>query len=124
MGQDSYQALVEGMQVYFDALYHADSEALGGIFHADARYINTVPGDYMNYSIPEYLAIVDQRVPPADTGQIRNDKLISIELGGSDMAFVTASMSMLNRDYLDFLTFIHADGRWQIITKVFSYTNH
>ena len=106
---------------YFDGLYHADENILAPLFHREARYINTVTGDYMNYSLDDYLDIVKQRQSPASKGHKRNDNIISIEFDGANMSFVKLSMTMLGRTYLDYLTLIFTDNHWQIVSKVFSY---
>jgi hypothetical protein len=120
--KQSVEDVVCVMEAYFDGLYHADPSRLAGVFHGDARYVNAADGDYMNHSIPDYFTIVDKRTPPADNNEVRRDEIVSIEFGGTNMAFVKATMTMLGRDYLDFLTLIRDEGRWQIISKVFSYT--
>ncbi|WP_340677740.1 nuclear transport factor 2 family protein [Paraglaciecola sp.] len=109
------------LESYFDGLYHADSNILAPLFHSDARYVNTVAGDYMNYSMSEYLSTVKERKSPASLAQSRCDNVISIEIDGESMCFAKLSMMMLGREYLDYLTLIFSDGRWQIVSKVFSY---
>ncbi len=109
------------LEAYFEGLYHADSKKLAEAFHRDARYVNTIESDYMNHSVPEYFDIIDRRTPPANRGEIRSDRIISVEFGGPRMAFAKVEMTMLGRDYLDFLTLIFDDGQWWIISKVFSY---
>ncbi|MFD2206125.1 nuclear transport factor 2 family protein [Kiloniella antarctica] len=113
--------IMEVLEAYFEGLYQADSKILTTVFHPDARYVNATDGDYMNYAMTEYFAKVSLRTPPASTGQIREDVINSIQFGGDHMAFVKATMTMMGRDYLDFLTLIYDDNRWQIISKVFSY---
>lgn len=109
------------IEVYFEGLYQADSDLLKPLFHVDARYINTVAGDYMNYSMTEYLSIVKNRKSPATLGQLREDHIISLEFDGENMGFAKLSMTMLGRKYLDYLTLMYSDNRWQIVSKVFSY---
>jgi len=109
------------MEGYFDGLYHADTKRLADIFHPDARYVNMIDGDYMNKSLAEYLEMVDRRTPPASKGDARQDRIFSIEFGGSKMAFVRASMTMMDREYLDFLTLSHDHLGWRIMTKIFTY---
>jgi hypothetical protein len=109
------------MQGYFDGLYHADTKQLVKIFHPDARYVNMIEGDYMNKSLTEYFEMVDKRMPPASKGWSREDRITSIELGGSKLAFVRASMTMMGREYLDFLTLTHDHNGWRIMTKIFTY---
>ena len=109
------------IEAYFDGLYQADSDILKPLFHADARYINAVAGDYMNYSMGEYFAIVKDRKSPATLGQSREEHIISLEFDGEYMGFAKLSMTMLGRKYLDYLTLMYSDNRWQIVSKVFSY---
>ncbi|KZL00290.1 MULTISPECIES: nuclear transport factor 2 family protein [unclassified Pseudovibrio] len=118
------QAFAEVQRVmtgYFDGLYHADTKALAEVFHHDARYVNMIEGDYMHKSLSEYFEMVDRRIPPASKGEPRQDRIHSMEFGGSQMAFVKASMTMMNREYLDFLTLTKDQHGWRIMTKIFTY---
>jgi len=121
-GQQDMAEVIDVLERYFDGLYHANSKKLASVFHPDARYINTADGDYMNYSMPEYFAVIDQRKSPAEKGEERLDNIISIEFGNARMAFAKVSMTMLGRHYLDFLTLTFDEGQCLIMSKVFSYT--
>lgn len=116
------QQISQLIEEYFEALYRADAERLRGVFHPQARYVNTVAGDEMNYSLEEYLAVVRLRTAPAKTQQARKESITSIDIGGSQMAFVNASMVMMGREYVDFLTLTQYQNSWKILSKVFSYT--
>ncbi len=120
-GRPDFADVVGVLEAYFEGLHCADSKKLAQVFHRDARYVNTTEGDYMNHSIPEYFDIIDRRTPPASSGETRLDRIISVEFGGERMAFAKLKLTMLGRDYLDFLTLIFDDGQWWIISKVFSY---
>lgn len=119
--QDAFVDVAQLMEMYFDGLYHADTKRLDKVFHPDLRYVNMIEGDYMNTSRDEYFARVDKRTPPSERGEQRQDRLFSIEFGGSKMAFVRASMTMMDREYLDFLTLTHDQYGWRIMTKIFTY---
>jgi len=110
------------LEAYFEGLYHADSKRLAAVFHPDARYVNTVNSDYMNYSIPEYFSIINRRTSPAETKDKYENRIVSIELGSVNMAFAKVSVDMMGRNYLDYLTLIFDDSGWRIISKVFFYT--
>lgn len=116
-----YADILNILEGYFDGLYHADTKKLRLVFHPDARYVNMIADDYMNKSLSEYFEIVDRRTPPASKGEPRADRIFSIEFGGSQMAFVRASMTMMGREYLDFLTLTHDQLGWRIMTKIFTY---
>lgn len=119
--KDTFGQISLVIESYFNGLYHADSHILEPLFHADARYVNTVSGDYVNYSMTEYLSIVKERESPASLGQSRRDNIISIEFDGENMCFAKLSMTMFGRKYLDYLTLIFSNNCWQIVSKVFSY---
>ena len=121
MDPKAFAEVTEVLQGYFDGLYHADTKQLANVFHPDARYVNMIDGDYMNKSLAEYFKMVDGRTPPASKGYPRKDRIFSIEFGGSKMAFVRASMTMMDREYLDFLTLSHDQNGWRIMTKIFTY---
>ena len=123
MEKQNFAAIVRAMEIYFDGLYQADSKTLANVFHPDAWYVNALEGDYMNRSMLEYYTVVGGRVLPAQTGDERDDQILSIKFGVNRMAFVEAEMTMSGRVYLDYLTLIFDDGEWRIIAKIFSSTS-
>ncbi len=119
--QHHYAAVNSVIEAYLLGLYHADSKILSDVFHPDARYVNTHDGEYMNHSMQEYFTIIDQRTSPASVGESRAEKILSIDLGGSRMAFAKLTMTMFGREYLDFLTLTYDHLGWRIMSKVFTY---
>ena len=110
------------MEQYFVGLYHADTNVLQDVFHPEARYINITEGDYMNKSLIEYFEILDKRTPPSSTGEeLLKHHIHSIEIGGQNMAFVKASMTMMQREYCDFLMLTNDHYGWRVMTKTFTY---
>lgn len=114
-------AISAQMEVYFDALYHADSTRLRTVFHPNLAYVCVTEGDELYLDLETYMARVDQRTPAAQTGDARDDRLLEISLGGDRLAHVKAQMTLMGRDYLDYLTFVRHDGGWRLVAKVFSY---
>ncbi len=109
------------LSIYFDALYEADADKLSGVLRPDGIYVSTTPEDYLNRTIPEYLDVVSKREAPKARGELRDERITSIEFGGTNMAFVRLNMSMMGRRYTDFLTLYKEGGNWQIMAKIFSY---
>jgi hypothetical protein len=109
------------LDTYFEALYDADAEQLGTIFHEDGLYVSTTDGEYLNRSIPVYLDVVAQREAPRVRNEVRNETVHAIEYGGPNLAFVRLDMHMMNRCYTDFLTLYKGDKGWKIMAKVFSF---
>jgi len=114
--------ITHAMQLYFDGLYHADTNILAQVFHDEARYVNRTQQDHMNLSVSDYFDVVRTRTPPANTHEPRHDTIDMVTFGGTELAFVKARISMMGRDYLDFLTFVKTGETWKIMFKVFTYS--
>ncbi|NRA88842.1 MAG: nuclear transport factor 2 family protein [Rhizobiales bacterium] len=119
--KQNFNDMNEVIAAYFEGLYQADSKMLSQVFHPDAKCICIVEDQYTNYDMKEYFKIIDERISPASTATKRVDKVISIEFGGSRMAFIKVSLEMFDREYLDFLTLANDEYGWRLMSKVFHY---
>ena len=106
---------------YFDGLYNSDAALLGEVFHPKATYACATEGKLTYMTMEDYLPMVAKRPSPASKGETRKDAIEAIEFAGPVTAFVRARCSIAPRDFTDFLTLIHIDGRWRIIAKVFHF---
>lgn len=121
MPDPGYAELVAAMRVYFDGLYHSDTERLRSVFHPDAIYACATSGDLIRLAMPDYLAMVAAREAPAARREARTDNIDSIAFAGPVNALVTATCSIGPKHFTDLLSFVKLDGRWQILAKVFHY---
>ena len=121
MTPKEHRQVLRLMEVYFEGLYLADSAMLRTIFHPKLSYICATQGDEMYLDLETYLARIDNRVPPAQRGDPRDESVLEIAFGSDRIARITARMSMLGRDYLDFLTLVRDGADWRIVTKAFAY---
>ncbi|NRF68179.1 nuclear transport factor 2 family protein [Aquincola sp. S2] len=117
-----FDAVAAVIQLYFDGLHHSDTARLRRVFHPLARYYCATDGTLLHLSMDEYFPVVDQRPSPASRGLVRSDRLLAIEFAGPVTAFVKAECSIAPKDFIDLLTLVKLDGRWQIVAKVFHYT--
>lgn len=109
------------IQTYLDGLYHCDVQALARVFHPQAIYATASGSEPLLLRLDEYLPIVAQRDPPSRTGAPRREALLSIDIAGPATAMVKLSCRFFGKDYIDFLTLIRVQGRWQIVAKVFHF---
>jgi hypothetical protein len=120
----AYDEVAELMQDYFDGLYHGDTQRLRRVFHPEAVYATASEGDPLILRMNEYFEIVDSRPSPASRGEPRTDQILSIEFAGPVTAVAKLRCSNVPRHFIDLLSLIRVDGRWQIIAKVFHFTVH
>lgn len=106
---------------YFDGLYWSDSTTLRKVFHPSALYACATDGTLLTLRMDEYFPIIDKRPSPASRGDARTDRIVGIEFAGPGTALARVECSILPKHFIDLLTLIHIDGRWQVIAKVFHY---
>jgi hypothetical protein len=114
-------AVVALLHEYFDGLHHSDTQRLRRVFHPQAIYATASDGTPLILRMEEYFALVDRRPSPASRGDGRTDRIVSIDFVGPVTALAKVQCSIAPKHFTDLLTLIHADGRWQIIAKVFHY---
>lgn len=109
------------MKLYFDGLYHSNSDVLRAVFHSDLTYVNGTEGTYEHMGLEDYMARIDGRTPPASRADPREEVVERIEFKGDRIGVVEARMTMMGRNYQDLLTIINTDDGWRVLTKVFSF---
>jgi Putative lumazine-binding len=117
----AYSEIIEVLQLYFDGLHDSDTSRLKRAFHPLASYVCAVDSPLVHLGMGEYFPIVDKRPSPASLGEPRRDRIVSIELAGPVTAFARVECAIGPKRFIDLLTLICVDGRWQIIAKVFHY---
>lgn len=109
------------VRTYLDGLYHCDLGRLGAVFHPQALYATAAGEAPLLLKLDEYLPQVAQRDPPARLGAPRHEEVLAIDLAGPATAMVKLRCRFFGRDYVDFLSVVRFDGRWQIVAKVFHF---
>jgi hypothetical protein len=120
----AYEEVAALIQDYFDGLYYSDTQRLRHAFHPEAVYATASEDEPLILRMNEYFEVVDNRPSPASRGEHRTDHILSIEFAGPVTAVVKLQCSIYPKHFIDLLTLIRVDGRWQIIAKVFHFTVH
>lgn len=119
MKQPAFNDVLRVIATYFDGLYDCDVEKLGSVFHPKALYATADESPFLHRSMEEYFPVVAARQSPASRGEPRRDYVDEVQFAGENTAFARVRCSIGERDFVDFLTLVRVDGRWQIIAKVF-----
>ena len=106
---------------YFDGLYFSDTKHLARVFHPQAQYVCVSDGTLLYRTMGEYFPIVDARPSPASKNELRRDEIVSISMAGPLTATARLHCVIGEKFFIDCLTLIFLDGRWQIISKVFHF---
>lgn len=109
------------LAAYFEGLHRSDTGILRRVFHPAALYACATDGTLLTLRMDEYFSIVDKRLSPASRGDARTDRIIAIEFVGPVTALARVQCSILPKHFIDLLTLVLLDGRWQVISKVFHF---
>lgn len=121
MSAADFEAVSAVLQTYFDGLHHSDTQRLRQVLHPRAIYASASGETPLLLSMAEYFPIVDPRPSPASLGQPRRDRILAIEFVGPVTALARVECVIAPKAFVDLLSLIYVEGRWQIIAKVFHY---
>jgi hypothetical protein len=117
----AFDEVVQVLGEYFDGLHHSDTARLRRVFHPQAHYFCATDGTLLHLDMETYFPIVDKRPSPASQGHARADRILSIEFAGPVTAFARLECAIPPKSFIDLLTLVKLEGRWQIVSKVFHY---
>ena len=110
------------LQTYFDGLYRGDIPALRRAFHPAAMLFGEVKGQPYQKNLDDYLLIVAQRESPQALGEPFRMALLSVEVTGL-IARAKVHCPMLGYNYIDYLSMVCHQERWQIVSKTFTHVD-
>ena len=117
----TYNEISEALQPYFDGFYQGDVATLQTIFHPNAHLYSATDGPLQDDPMDAVYQRVANRAAPAASGQKRLDKILSIDKSGDESALVKVQIAIGERLFTDYLSLLKLDGRWQIISKTYTY---
>lgn len=113
------EQIEQAVWTYLDGLYEGDADKLAAVFHQTSALTQFFDGELKITPRDEWLAAVRSRPSPKSRGLERTDRILSIDVAGPTMAFVKVQCSIPPRHFVDQLSFLKIDGRWQVAQKVF-----
>jgi hypothetical protein len=103
---------------YFDAMHTQDMEKFDRVFHKDVVLYSAQTGELNIRPYVIYREAVVNRESPESKGEARNEKIIMIDEISDTAALAKVQLEMFGGVMQDYLSLIHIDGRWQIISKI------
>ena len=108
------------VQLYVDSMNESNPEKVRQAFHANAKVVGYLHGDFMEMSVDDFAGFVSAQQPsPKDKGENVVFEILAIEIEGTT-AIVKVRDTYLGITFLDTLSFIKVDEVWKIYTKLFN----
>jgi len=112
-------AVVATVKLYFQGHATGDGEYFKKAFHSDAKLFWVKDGALAQKTSAEFAAGAAGK--PADDEAKRVRTITLVDIAG-DAAIVKAELHYPTVDFVDYLSLLQVDGRWQIVNKIFHKT--
>lgn len=121
MNSPQVNDILASVQTYLDGLYEGDAAKIRQAFHPASSLFAVVDGKLVNLPREDWCRMVEARPSPKSNGQGREyDRVISIDISGPNTAMAKLNCAILPRVFTDYLSLIRLDGRWQVISKIYT----
>lgn len=108
------------IQTYLDGLYEGDTKKLRQSFHEVCHLHALTDGKVSALSLESWCKLVEGRASPKSQNFDRGlERVIRVEESAPNCANVTLTCAVPGRLFTDHLSLLKADGRWQIVNKIF-----
>lgn len=107
---------------YFQALYDGDVAKFREVLHPLVRLTSATDGALVNLDLETYMGMVANRPSPASRNDPREDSIVSLTVASPTTAHARVTDMYVPKRFVNELTFIKIDNRWQIIAKVWHFT--
>ena len=107
------------IRTYFDLLYKGDKDLIETVFLPEANVSSLSNGKIVKIDMDGFRKRIAERRSPESIGEIRDDKIISIDIVSPTTAMVKVKCNILHNNYIDYLSLLKVSGKWRIISKVF-----
>lgn len=115
-------SLEAAIQQYFDVLYTCDLDKFDQLFSPAVQLQTVRDGEHVVIGRNDYRAMLSQRTPPARLGAQRHDEILHADLNSETCAMAKVGVSIADKAFVDYLCFLQAGGRWQLVSKVYMQT--
>lgn len=120
MSEAERSAVEKAIQIYLDGLYEGDAALLESVFHPTSALLREQGGTVSRVPVQDWLTAVRGRPSPKARGIKRDDDIQQVDFADPTTAMVKVKVSIPPRNPTDYLSLLKADGKWQIVQKVYA----
>ena len=107
------------IKTYFDLLYKGDKDLIEKVFLPEANVSSLYNDKIVKLDMDGFRKRIAERKSPESIGEMRDDKIIMIDISSPTTALVKVKCNILHNNYIDYLSLFKVSGKWKIISKVF-----
>jgi len=111
----------EVIQLYFDGCSEGDTGKIERVFHDAAHiYGHGENGTLVDWPKDAFVKVVGSHESNAQNPTPRHDEIVSIDFTGENAAVARVKISVGKTLYTDVLSFLRLEGKWGVISKMYS----
>jgi len=113
------QQIADTIQTYFDCMYESSAEKTHAAFHPNAKITGYLEGGLHEMSVDDFAGFVASQQPSAkEKGETARLDIVSLDIAG-ETAIARVRDDYIGLTFMDTLSLLKTDGRWQIYNKLF-----
>ncbi len=113
------QQIRDTIQTYFDSMYESSADKVNAAFHPSAKITGYLEDELHEMSRDDFAGFVAGQQPsPQAQGATPRLEVLSIDIAGATAAAQIRD-DYLGLTFLDSISLLKTDGRWQIYNKLF-----
>ena len=107
------------VHIYIDSMENSDPEKVRQVFHANAKVVGYLHGDFVELSTEDFAGFVASQQPsPKEKNENIIFDILSCDIEGT-IASVKIRDQYLGITFLDILSLIKHENEWKIYNKLF-----
>ena len=111
------------VRLYIESMNESNPDKVKKAFHENAKVVGFLHGDLLQLSVNDFAGFVASQQPsPKEKGEDVVFEILTCEIEGTT-ALVKIRDEYLGITFLDTLSFLKADGEWEIYNKLFNVEN-
>ena len=108
------------VRLYIESMNESNPDKVKKAFHENAKVVGFLHGDLLQLSVNDFADFVASQQPsPKEKGEDVVFEILTCEIEGTT-ALVKIRDEYLGITFLDTLSFLKADGEWEIYNKLFN----
>ena len=108
------------VRLYIESMNESNPDKVKKAFHENAKVVGFLHGDLLQLSVNDFAGFVASQQPsPKEKGEDVVFETLTCEIEGTT-ALVKIRDEYLGITFLDTLSFLKADGEWEIYNKLFN----
>ncbi|MFA9276553.1 MAG: nuclear transport factor 2 family protein [Rhodoluna sp.] len=104
---------------YFELMHTQDMSLFDKVFHKDSNLYSSENDEIVIRPAGFYRGQMEARTSPQDSGNARRDEVLLVDQISPELAMAKVQLEMFGGVMQDYLSLLHVDGSWFVISKLY-----